>query len=86
MNSCFFHVDKLIVFLTSITNLYVETNDFTTFDRVLDNVAQLNQARGNSVVISTYYNDRNPIPINIGLLTSLVNQSIVSVGRGMRLN
>ena len=77
MNSCFFHVDKLIVFLTSITNLYVETDDFTSFDRVLDNVAQLNQARGNSVVISTYYADYNPF--NIELLESLVNQTIVSI-------
>jgi hypothetical protein len=73
-----FHTDndtnKLVIFLTSITNLYKESNDFSSFDRVLANVAQLNQARGNSVVVSTYYADH--LPPNIELLTKLVNQTI----------
>lgn len=44
---------------------------------VLDNVAMLNHARGNSVVISTYYNDIGPH--NEGHLTALVNQPTVSL-------
>ena len=68
--------DKLILFFTTVSNQYVPSNDHQAFNMVLRNVTQLNQARGNSVVISSYYN--GPFPLNRERLADLVNQPIVS--------
>ena len=69
--------DKLILFLTTISNFYVTSDDFRFFDRVvLGNISHLNGLRGNSVVISSYYNgDRG---LNLERLMRLVDQPTVS--------
>ena len=72
-----FAADKLIVFFTTTSNLYVVSSDDLSFKQVLGNVTVLNRARGNSVVISTYYN--GGFDQNLVHLRPLVNQSTVSL-------
>ena len=75
--SLYLHTDKLILFFTTIHNWYVPPHDPMFFDQqVVGNVAQLNAARQNSVVISAYYNGDQLL--NFERLTNLVNQPIVS--------